>query len=378
MIMRAIQKYLPDPRHTEIKRIFVSAKPAEAWKVARHFDASAISWVRLLFDIRMLPEKLTGDVHPQKDHRIGIDQITEDDTGFMILHEIAGKEVVIGSVGQFWHLTIPFAKIDPYNFKDFREPGWGKLAWAIVVEPYLDGSTISFELRTTATDEDSWKKLKNYYRIIGIGSKAIRSSLMTHFETVLGKMELPDEDKLALPGDEIIHEVRYSYTHAKNIEAPPDIIWQYLMQLGCDRAGWYSIDLLDHDGKPSVNHLVKGWETRNIGDKLAATPNDRDGFFDVYAVNHENYFVIGGHSRRLGKEFRMSWSFALESIGVDATRLITRVRLNIEPGFNSWLQGTLIAPLIHGIMQHVQLKTLKRYAERDAMLRQSNISKMAY
>ena len=124
MIMRAIQKYLPDPRHTEIKRIFVSAKPAEAWKVARHFDASAISWVRLLFDIRMLPEKLTGDVHPQKDHRIGIDQITEDDTGFMILHEIAGKEVVIGSVGQFWHLTIPFAKIDPYNFKYFREPGW--------------------------------------------------------------------------------------------------------------------------------------------------------------------------------------------------------------------------------------------------------------
>jgi len=378
MIMRAIQKYLPDPRHTEIKRIFVSAKPAEAWKVARHFDASPFTWVRLLFDIRTLPGKLTGNMNAQKHHRIGINQITEEDTGLMILHEVAGREVVIGSVGQFWHLTIPFANVDPDNFKDFRESGWGKLAWAIAVEPYLDGSTISFELRTTATDENSWKKLKNYYRIIGIGSKAIRSSLMTHYETVLGKMEFSDEDKLALPGDEIIPNMRYSYTHAKNIEAPPDIIWQYLMQLGCDRAGWYSIDLLDHDGKPSVNHLVKDWETRNIGDKLSATPDDRDGFFDVHAVNHENYFVIGGRSHRLGKEFIMSWSFVLEPIGEDATRLITRVRLNIEPGFNSWLQGTLIAPLIHGIMQHVQLKTLKRYAERDAMLRQSNISKMAF
>jgi len=367
--MRAIQKYLPNPRHIEIKRIFVSAKPAEAWEVARHFDASAIKWVRLLFDIRTLPESLTGKVHAQKDHRIGIDQITDDETGSMILQEVAGKEVVIGSVGQFWHLTIPFATIHPSDFKDFNDPGWGKLAWAIAVEPYLDGSTISLELRTTATDEDSWKKLKNYYRIIGIGSKAIRGSLMTHYETVLGKMELPDEDKLALPGDEIILDAGYAYTHAKNIEAPRNIIWRYLMQLGCDRAGWYSIDLLDHDGEPSINHLVKGWETRTIDDKLAATPAG-DGFFDVCAVNHENYFVIGGHGHRLGEEFKTSWSFVLEPIGEDATNLITRVRVNIEPGLNSWLQGTLIAPLIHGIMQHVQLKTLKRYAERDALLRQ--------
>ena len=144
--MRAIQKYLPEPRHVEIKRIFVSAKPTEAWEVARHFDASAIKWVRLLFDIRTLPEKLTGKQHDQQDRRIGIDQITEDETGFMILHEIAGKEVVVGSVGQFWHLNIPFANVDPCDFKDFSEPGWGKLAWAIVVEPYLHGSTISFEL----------------------------------------------------------------------------------------------------------------------------------------------------------------------------------------------------------------------------------------
>ena len=127
---------------------------------------------------------------------------------------------------------------------------------------------------------------------------------MTHFETVLGKMELPDEDELALPGDKIVPDARYSYTQAKCIEAPRDIIWQYLMQLGCDRAGWYSIDLLDHDGEPSVNHLVKCWDTRNVGDKLAATPDDKDGFFDVYAVNRENYFVIGGHGQQARKRIQ--------------------------------------------------------------------------
>jgi hypothetical protein len=140
------------------------------------------------------------------------------------------------------------------------------------------------------------------------------------------------------------------------------------MQLGCDRAGWYSIDLLDHGGKPSTDHLVDGWENRNTGDKLAATPKG-DDFFEVYAVSHDEYFVIGGQGKRFGKDFKMSWSFILEKIGDDAVRLITRVRFNIEPGWNAWLQGNLLAPAMHGIMQQVQLKTLKRYAERDALLR---------
>ena len=56
------------------------------------------------------------------------------------------------------------------------------------------------------------------------------------------------------------------------------------MQLGCDRAGWYSIDAFDHGGKPSIDHLSEGWETRKIGDKLWALPDDHDGFFEVYEV----------------------------------------------------------------------------------------------
>jgi len=140
------------------------------------------------------------------------------------------------------------------------------------------------------------------------------------------------------------------------------------MQLGCDRAGWYSIDLLDHDGKPSIDHLVNGWETRKKGDKLSATPAG-DDFFEVYSVIAEKVFVIGGQGHRLGKDFQMSWSFVIEPIGEDAGNLVTRVRFNMEPGWSAWLQGNLLAPVMHGIMEHVQLKTLKQYAERDALSR---------
>ncbi len=366
--MRAIQQYLPNPRHTEINRVFVKALPAAAWEAVRHFDASEIPWIRLLFDIRTIPERIAGKGKIKEDRRIGVDQIADNGKGFQIIHEIPGREVVIGSVGQFWYLKIPFAEVKPEDFKTFDQPGWGKLAWSIVVEPFLDGSTISLELRTTATDEYSWKKLNNYYRLIGLGSRPIRSSLMKHYEALLGKMKLPDDDERALPGDDIIKEAKYSYTQARIIEAPPNIVWSYLMQLGCDRAGWYSIDLLDHGGEPSINHLVEGWESRKPGDRVSATPA-KDRFFEVYKVEPEKYFIMGGHGHRLGGDFSMSWAFVLDRIGEDATYLSARVRMKATPLWSEWLQGNLLAPAMHGLMQQVQLKTIKQLAERDAELR---------
>ena len=73
--MRSIQYYLPNSRHTEINRIYVLAKPAQAWEAVRHFDAGAIPWIRLLFDIRTLPGRILGRHEMVDDRRIGIDQI---------------------------------------------------------------------------------------------------------------------------------------------------------------------------------------------------------------------------------------------------------------------------------------------------------------
>lgn len=369
--MRAIQRHLPKPRHTEINRIFVKAKPEVAWETARHFDAATIPWVRLLFDIRALPDLLTGKKRTEEDRSVGVDQVARQGTGFMILQEIPGREVVVGSVGQFWHLKIPFATVNPADFRDFNEPGWGKLAWAISVEPFGEGSTVSLELRTTATDDESWEKLNRYYQFIGLGSRPIRSSAMAQLEAVLGKMKLPDIDDMTLPGDELVPGSKHQMNHAASIEAPLSIVWRYLMQLGCDRAGWYSIDLLDHGGEPSIDHLVDGWESRRAGDKLAATPA-QDSFFDVYAVEKERYFIIGGEYDQTmfgGGPFKMVWSFVLEPIGSDATRLITRAQGTITPQWADWLIGGVIYPPVHAIMQIAELKNIKRLAERDAQQR---------
>lgn len=365
--MRAIQKQLPNPRHVEIRRIFVKAKPDIAWNAARHFDASTIPWVRMLFDVRSVPERLRGIQPTNQDTRIGVDQVADSGKGFMIVHETPCREVVVGAVGQFWHLNIPFADVTPEQFETFEEPGWGKLAWAIAVEPFGEGSTISFELRTSANDEASWRQLNTYYHIIEPGSQIIRHSMMAQLEAQLGKLKLPDDDARELPGDELI-DAKYALSYSTLIEAPTDIVWHYLMQLGCDRAGWYSIDALDHGNVPSVDHLVDEWKTRKVGDKLAATPA-RDSFYDVYEFEAGKYMVVGGETERMGGPFKMTWAFVVEPVGEDATRLTTRARMDSSPKWAEWFMGNLVYPPLHGLMSGVQLKNIKELAERDALQR---------
>lgn len=365
--MRAIQQYLPHPRHTEIHRIFVNANPEIAWQAARHFDMSKVVWIKFLFDVRTLPDRFLGEGQLEQ-KGLGVDEITRTESGFSILHETPGKEVVVGSIGKFWHLKIPFLNVNPDQFTDFNVPGYGKIAWAISVEPFKTGSTVSIELRTSATDDKSWKKLNRYYSVIGIGSKLIRISAMAHLEAELGKMKFGEDDERTWPGDELIPDARHSLTFHRNIEAPAPFVWRYLMQLGCDRAGWYSIDVLDNGGRTSTDHLVNGWESRAVGDKISATPA-QDSFFNVYAIEPERHFVIGGETERMGGPFKMTWTFILEPLGEDASHLISRARMESSPKWKEWLMGNIAYPPVHGLMSHVQLDTIKKLAERDAQAR---------
>lgn len=366
--MRLIQHHLPSPRHTEIHRIAVNAAPADAWQVARHFDGARIPWVRALFDLRTLPERWRGEKVSAGESGLGVDQVVSHGHGFMLLEERPGEEVVVGAVGCFWHMEIPFKDLAPGDFASFNDPGWGKVAWAIRVEPRDQGSWVTLELRVTATDDHSWRKQTLYFALIGPFSHLIRSSLMAHLEARLGKAVCPPDDQRSLPGDRIIPEAPYVLTHGIDIEAPPALVWPWLMRLGCDRGGWYSIDLLDNGGRKSDTHPHPEWKERKPGEKVSATPA-QDGSYTVLEVRSGEHFVIGGETDRMGGHIRTSWSFVLEPIGKDATHLVTRVRAVGEPQWSAWLQGSVIFPPIHALMQHAQLKNLKRLAEGLACTR---------
>jgi hypothetical protein len=166
-----------------------------------------------------------------------------------------------------------------------------------------------------------------------------------------------------LPGDELMPECRGSLTHAISIRRPRREVWQWLVQMGAGRAGWYSYDWIDNGGQPSAERLVPELQQIRVGDVFPAMPGVTEGFV-VLQYELEGYLVLGwlspaGHPM-------MTWAFVLEELGPRGTRLIVRARAgaDYQPPFGlpRWTLKTLV-PLGHAIMQRKQLLGIARRAE---------------
>ena len=81
-----------------------------------------------------------------------------------------------------------------------------------------------------------------------------------------------------LPGDEIVPHAGGQTTRAITIRAPIEDAWPWLAQLGQDRGGFYSFDLLENAvgcQMPTVDVLRARHQVRQLGDKLWMYPSDR-------------------------------------------------------------------------------------------------------
>ena len=82
-----------------------------------------------------------------------------------------------------------------------------------------------------------------------------------------------EEVRQPYPGADLIPGGQRGATMAVTIDAPPSRVWPWLVQMGCDRAGWYSWDRLDDSGVPSAERIHPEWQELAVGDRLASTPS---------------------------------------------------------------------------------------------------------
>ena len=75
------------------------------------------------------------------------------------------------------------------------------------------------------------------------------------------------------------------------IDAPPALVWPWLVQMGCDRAGWYSWDRLDNGSVPSAERIHPEWQTLAVGDRLVSTPSG-GAWFVVAALEWERFLGL--------------------------------------------------------------------------------------
>ena len=103
-------------------------------------------------------------------------------SGFTILAERPGREVVAGTNGQFWKLSELAHMESPRDldsFRAFNRPGWAQGTISIRIEPREDGSTdLSTETRVRCVDEDARRRFSVYWGLIKVFSGWLRRDLL--------------------------------------------------------------------------------------------------------------------------------------------------------------------------------------------------------
>jgi hypothetical protein len=166
----------------------------------------------------------------------------------------------------------------------------------------------------------------------------------------------PAEVERPMPGDELVPGCQYRCTRAITIDAPPEAVWPWLVQVGFGRAGFYSNDLLDNVGHPSASVVVSELQDLHVGDwvPMFSKVNDTTAF-TVIDFEPERYLVWAK------PDSTWVWELAQDGGG---TRVVTRLRIRYD-----WSQpvGALMSMVLNEFgdfpMMRRMLKGIKRRAE---------------
>ncbi len=129
-----------------------------------------------------------------------------------------------------------------------------------------------------------------------------------------------DEASAAMRGDDLVPRAQFQCTRAVTIDAPPQAVWPWLVQVGCLRAGFYSDDLLDNLGHPSSRTILPEFQHLEIGQWVPMSPTPTDVTAFKVAAFETNRWL-------LWQQPVSSWAWQIRPLPGDATRLVTRLRI---------------------------------------------------
>jgi hypothetical protein len=182
-----------------------------------------------------------------------------------------------------------------------------------------------------------------------------------------------------LPGDELVPAPRLSMTQAITIDAPAELVNQLVRQQGYKRAGWHGWDGF-YDATGSSDFVDGHYSTRVVPELQGITVGDRVEInkmvgYEVVTDDRPSAFVLYGGTGADGESIHpgdplpakhtiMSWAWITKADGPDRTRLVLRLRSEMQQqgAFVTWLFDQ---PLEFGghLFAHKTLGGIKATAE---------------
>jgi len=179
------------------------------------------------------------------------------------------------------------------------------------------------------------------------------------------------EVSMALPGDEIVPAATSRETRAITIASPARYVWPWLAQIGQDRAGFYSYQVLENlvgCEMPNVEWLDARLQHWQVGDKLWMYPPRKAGGIGFAVLKaFEPGRALGFATRAMAAPATASpdgsWSFVVEPIDGVSSRLLFRGRA-IGPlhSFAAVFNVAVFEP-VHFAMERRTMEGIKALAE---------------
>jgi hypothetical protein len=163
-----------------------------------------------------------------------------------------------------------------------------------------------------------------------------------------------------MAGDSLLADQTYSGTTAVIVNARPQHIWPWLVQIGYQRGGLYSYDWLDrlfgYLDRPSATRILPEFQHLAVGDHI---PLGRGPSWPVAVLEPNRALVLDMRNMVGGLDW--VWQFGLYPIDETRTRLISRSRVRAQA---AWAR--LLTPAIEPagfVMTRRMLLGLKQRAE---------------
>jgi hypothetical protein len=185
----------------------------------------------------------------------------------------------------------------------------------------------------------------------------IASGVIGTYLLVLGPWQrrwgtTPDEVHRSMPGDDVLRTDAPCTTRAITIDASPQDVFPWLLQIGYGRGGWYSYDWIDNDGKPSVERIDPDLQQLAVGDRIEMLP----GFGPVVIEIEPNHHIVSGGRTD-------SWCVLVEPTPDRKTRLISRWRQDWPKSAGTYVWIAVSDPGAF-LMEQKMLRRIRDLAER--------------
>jgi len=162
------------------------------------------------------------------------------------------------------------------------------------------------------------------------------------------------------------------------IDAAPEQVWPWLVQMGWDRGGWYSWDRVDNAGRPSATrvhpvcqhraggHHLLGWAPRGLLAPWEVAALEPPRFLGLHKVTDPQGRSLDPRQPRPSAYMEGLWGFQLRELAGGRSRLVISGYQAIRP---RWLERLVFGwsnVLVVWTMQARMLTVLKRSIEREA------------